>query len=405
MKKTLILLITLFSLINTANACMPFTPESIVIWEYNGIIEKEFPYERFEEWEYQFIDFNRVEKPFSKLYMKLWKYYYIDTSRIDLKDYKNWDLIITISDYSNWDYEDYFGVFEMWKISCNNNDDFFIENIQWYIKSFWKEAWQCGNYRPDNVQSEEELLEKIKEKYKTCKNIGIKNTYTRNIDDDFKIYEFEQKVWTIIEKSKNIELLKSKLIKKVIKLLWKDKKELDSIHNFNDYELESFKEYALIKIYRYLSYWDLIRYDDSEVKILENDILRVLVTLPNIKIDNNSVYYIWNSWNKIRYIEFFKMNINDKVEEFINTNILEEEFIWKCKSYEIVDHNISFTNNIIYGIWAYWDYKSTTRDLSDCWKYWESYWIKYFERIWNYLIYVNAWQDYNWVDFSLIEFK
>ncbi|MFK7780583.1 MAG: hypothetical protein QM490_05625 [Candidatus Gracilibacteria bacterium] len=245
--------------------------------------------------------------------------------------------------------------------------------------------------------------------------------YERNIDDDFKIYELEQKIGKIIEKSKNEELLKSKLIIRVEKLLLKDEKELNSIHNFKDYKLKSFKEYALIKIYRYLSYGDLIMYFDSKVKILENNDFRVLVTLPNIKIDDNSVYYIGNSGNKIKYIESFKMNEGEEVEDFINTKILEEKYIGKCQSFVRLDNYISFTTNTTYSIGAYGDYKSTihrdlgpngdvrdnrdNRDIADCGYYGTSYSISYFEKRGDYLIYVNAGQDYNGVDFSLIELK
>lgn len=256
MKKLLLIQVILFFLLNTADACMPNSPESIVVWEYNWIIEKEFPYERYEKWEYQFVDFINEEKPFSKSYMKLWKYYYIDTSRIDLKDFNRWDLVITISDYDNWNYEDYFGIFEIWKISCKNKDEFFIENKQWAINKFWKEMWQCGNYRPDNVMSEEELLEKIKGKYKTCDEINKNKSsnYTRNIDDDVLIYEFDLKLWKIINKSGNPELLKSKLKKRIENYLGKTEEELNNIGNLKNYELKSSREYFLIKLYRYIFY-------------------------------------------------------------------------------------------------------------------------------------------------------
>jgi aerobic-type carbon monoxide dehydrogenase small subunit (CoxS/CutS family) len=56
--------------------------------------------------------------------------------------------------------------------------------------------WQCGNYKPDNVMSEEELLEKIREKYKNCDaiNKNKSSNYVRNIDDDVLIYEFDLKL-------------------------------------------------------------------------------------------------------------------------------------------------------------------------------------------------------------------
>lgn len=407
MKIIIFLTIVLLISINTTNACMPFSPESIVIWEYNWKIENKLPYGNYSVWKFQFINFKDAEKPFSTSYKKLWKHYYIDTSIIDLQNYKNWDLIISISDYNNWDYDDYFKIYEIWKISCKNYDDFFIENKQWMKGSFWKEMWQCGNYKPDNVQSEQELLEKIKQKYKTCKNIGINNpNYQRNVEDDYKIYKIDKKIWKIIEKSKNPELLKEKLADRVKKLLWKSNEELSKISNFNNYELKSFTEYALIKIYRYLSYWDLISYKETKVKILENDFIKLVATLPNIYIDNDSVYLLYDNWAKWNMIEFFEIWADDNTEYYINNHILEKEYIWKCKVF-IKDKTSNFTINNTYIISWYWYYKTLDyHNIADCWYYWESRSIKYFERKSdNLLIYVNAWQDYNWVDFSLLELK
>lgn len=254
MKKILISIFAFFFLINTSNACMPFTTESIVIWEYNGTIEKEFPYSRYEEGEYQFIDFKNVEKPFSNSYKKLWKHYFYETDRVDLSDYNKWDLIITISDYDNWDYETYFQLYEVWKISCKNTDEFYIENKQWFIDSFWKEMWQCGNYVNYDAWSEQDLLEKIKQKYKTCENIGIKKaSYIKNTQDDLKINKLEDKIWKIIEKSNNKVLLKTKIKARLIKLLWKNKTELNQIINISEYTYSTFKEYALIELYTFIS--------------------------------------------------------------------------------------------------------------------------------------------------------
>ena len=105
-------------------------------------------------------------------------------------------------------------------------------------------------------------------------------------------------------------------------------------------------------------------------------------------------------------IEFFKINDYEDTLDFINTKILDEKYIWKCKSYIRSEKSISFTKNQVFWIWAYWDYKKAEPpNENDCWEYWHSRSINYFERRWDYLIYINAWQDYNWVDFSLIEFK
>ena len=241
-------------------------------------------------------------------------------------------------------------------------------------------------------------------------SINITNAnYTRNIDDDFKIDKLQEKIWKIIEKKENPELLKSKIISlivtKLMKLTWKTEIE-DDIDNIN---FESYKEYFLISMYKYLSGTSVMNYLNSEVSVLENDNFRVLVTLPNIDIDDNSVYYTSDSWSKIKYLESFKISSDENIEDFINTEILEKKYIWKCKAYVSPSNSISFTENTSYAIWWYWDYapyvEENTPHIYDCGYYWAQRSIKYFEKKWEYLFFINAWQDYNWVDYSLIETK
>ena len=189
MKIIITLILVLFIFSNTTNACMPFTPELIIVWKYNWLIEWKLPYEMSSKWEFQFIDIENIEKPFSTSYFKTWKHYFIDTWRVDFEGFNIWDTIITISDHNNWDYEDYFQVLEVWRIWCKNNDEFYIENKQWYFKSFWKVLWQCWNYRPDDVMSEEELVEKIKEKYKTCDEVVNNIDNIQNETENINIVE------------------------------------------------------------------------------------------------------------------------------------------------------------------------------------------------------------------------
>lgn len=232
--------------------------------------------------------------------------------------------------------------------------------------------------------------------------------YTININDDLKIYSFDKKIWDIIKKSKYGEEIKKELILKITKILWKTEDEIYKIWNLRKIRLESFKEYALIKVYRYLKYWDNIISKNQTVKVLENKYIKVISTAPNIFINSDSVYLDYGDWNKWKMIEFFDIKPESDTIDFINNNFLEAEFIWKCKATLSPEKAISFTNNQTYHISAYWDYISDELyyEIFPCWKYWENRSITYFERLSDdLLIYINAWQDFNWLDFGSIELK
>lgn len=186
MKIIWIIFVILILLINQVNACAPFTSELIIVWEYNWLIENDIPDEREAKWEFQFMDLINTEKLFSKYNLELGKYYFVDTDRINLSEFNKWDKIITISDYSNWDFSDYFTVHEIWKLTCNEKNELSIENRQWYFKAFWKEIWNCGSMKgkvPDYILSEDEILTKIENKYKLCKNREI---VKENIDENME---------------------------------------------------------------------------------------------------------------------------------------------------------------------------------------------------------------------------
>lgn len=167
-KKYIWLAILLSTLLHIqVNACAPFTTNNIIIWKYNWKIKWTLPYEWGSKWKNQFIYIKNIERPFSKATQKKWKYYFVNDSRVNLDTYNKWDFIIAIADYINWDFEDYFSVPEMWKISCRNNDDFYIEKREWMIRWFGKDIWACWPV-PEYILSERQILKKIKEKYKTC---------------------------------------------------------------------------------------------------------------------------------------------------------------------------------------------------------------------------------------------
>lgn len=236
----------------------------------------------------------------------------------------------------------------------------------------------------------------------------VSANYTINIDDDIKIYSFDKKIWNIINKSKYGEEIKKILIQRITKILWKTEDEIYKIGNFKNYNLESFNEYAMIKVYRYLTYWDNIISKDQSIKVLENDFIRVISTAKNIFIGNNTVYLLYDNWSKLEMIEFFKIKPDEDTIDFINNNILEKEFRWKCKAILNTKNYISFTKDNVYSIFSNQiDMSTESYQIDDdCWKYWTYRAINYFERKSdNLLIYVNAWQDFNWLDFSSIEVK
>lgn len=160
-----------------AYACIPFTSNQIIVWNYNWKIENTVP-ER--SWNFQFIDFINFYKPFPWNNTEIWKYYFIDNNRINLSSYEKWDLIITISSYDDWFYEDYFTIYEMWKISCNNNH-LEITNREWIVKEFWKKIWTCWQ-APDYILNEEDLLNEINKKYDLCNNQDLISFNKNEVD-------------------------------------------------------------------------------------------------------------------------------------------------------------------------------------------------------------------------------
>lgn len=231
--------------------------------------------------------------------------------------------------------------------------------------------------------------------------------YTQNINDDLKIYKFDKKIWKLIEKSDNPEVLKKELIQKITKILWKTEDEIKKIWYLKKIKLESFKEYALIKVYNYLWYWDNILSKNQTVKVLENNYIRIISTAPNIFINNDSVYLDYGDWNKWKMIEFFDIEPEENTIEFINNNILEKENRERCETFLNSEKAITFTNNHTYSIFPKnQDISKENYDMWDCWKYWTYFGISYFERVTdNTLIYINAWQDFNWLDYWSIELK
>ncbi len=183
--KILISLIILWIFIQKGFACMPHTKQEIIIGtferEYEGDFPKKWFYENTEEVIAKYIDFSWLEKPFAKFYKKIWKYFFYDfkklpksykrehwTKIINLDGFKKGDKIIMVSDYQDWDFEDYYTISAIAKLKCDWKN-LKITNAKWYNITWEKSMWQCGNYKPKNVFSKKELLEKLEEKYNFCK--------------------------------------------------------------------------------------------------------------------------------------------------------------------------------------------------------------------------------------------
>ena len=66
--------------------------------------------------------------------------------------------------------------------------------------------------------------------------IQVSADYVRNIDDEYKIYQFDLMIWEKLEKSNNPEILIDKLKDFIFIHTWKTEKEILSIINQNKEE-------------------------------------------------------------------------------------------------------------------------------------------------------------------------
>ncbi len=202
--------------------------------------------------------------------------------------------------------------------------------------------------------------------------------YNNNINDDIKIYKFDNIIKKYIEKSKNPKITKKNIINKIENILWKNNSEINTLYSKKNFK--NFKEYALVKIYDFLTKWDMVEYNHS---ILENDYIKIITTDKDLKINNQELYSTYNN-KKYLYIKFIKINPEIKTEKYIQNSL-------KCEIKKNTDNFIKFTKEKIFY-------------TKNC-KY-SNNWINYFQRISkNILIYINAGQDYNWIDFNSIEIK
>lgn len=93
MKNILLLIISFFLFSHISFACMPFTPNQIVIWTFEWTETKNHP-----NWEsLDFINISNTKKPLAENYTKIGKYFFIAHDN----EYWLWEYNLD-DDYPNW---------------------------------------------------------------------------------------------------------------------------------------------------------------------------------------------------------------------------------------------------------------------------------------------------------------
>lgn len=227
--------------------------------------------------------------------------------------------------------------------------------------------------------------------------------YEKNMDDEVKLYNVTRKILLRLETSENTEVLQTQVKDKIAELLWKNSNEIGNSSSIYKQEYQTFKEYWLTYIYHHIMYDINSYYISWEWRILENSFARVFVNTPDIYMTEKAVFYKHEENEDYNMIDFFKTE--ESIEDYLNNTILEEEFQWKCRAIKSEKKGTLFSDNQSYTIAAFWDYKWEFRNPSDCWKYWSWFWIRYFEKRGDYIIYINAWQEFNWLFYRFIDMK
>ena len=170
--------------------------------------------------------------------------------------------------------------------------------------------------------------------------------YVRNIDDEIKIHEFKIRLEKYLETTENPEEIKEKYRKLISEKLWKNHDELKRFWPKIDDDSKTFNEYFLKNLYRVFLATDINTfsyvYHYNELKILENDYMRTIARSQDLYIDNDSVYFSNQEWYKHDLLLFLYIDKNQSLQEYIQDNLIEEEFIWKC---EVVQKDTSHWTN------------------------------------------------------------
>lgn len=239
---------------------------------------------------------------------------------------------------------------------------------------------------------------------------SVSASYKSNVDDEIKIRAFTKKLEKYLEKFKNWDELKLKYQKIISEKLWKNHDDLKSFwpNWYNEYK--SFKEYFLMNIYDVftrLNDTDLYNVNQyPDFKILENDYIKTIGRSDDLHIDNNSLYSTskYNVWYKSDHLLFIKIDKEISLLEYLEQNILEDEFKSKCDIVENTSKHMMYWNKN----WLYFkankEFVDTLKqwEWPNCWEY--SSWV--FTRISETLVFYKPYPiEYVGLDFSLIEIK
>lgn len=249
----------------------------------------------------------------------------------------------------------------------------------------------------------------------------VSANYERNIDDEIKIHEFKIKLEKYLKTLNNSDEIREKYRYKILKKLWRTHNEIKWYWpNFNDIS-KTYNEYFLKNLYVVFMKIDEYNYgyknEYNKLKILENDYIRTIARSNDLFIDNASVYLKSDNWWKSHLLYFLEIWENIKLKNYIEDNLLDKNFIWKC---EVVKKNISKS----LAIWKDVFYIQYTQEYSEkvqkyaqnvpeeerldilkyqnCWKYWYGSIYRLTDTL---VIYYPHPIEYLGEDFSLIEIK
>jgi len=252
-------------------------------------------------------------------------------------------------------------------------------------------------------------------------SLNINSTYADykyKIEDRIRINHIDEKVEKYLSNEKTAYYLAKKLKRKIEKLLDKTEKEIKDKYENKNLKYEDFKEYALTDIY-----WKIRIINNSVIKnkveyfyphypkyyILENDYIKIITTDTGFTLNNKKLFWTRKDSAIFEYIEFFKLKPEEKTINYLESNFLNKEGKNKCK---LIEYQNIFIKWSWYYFWLQEEFQSkeiypwSTICPSEFTKWYSNNWISYFQRIsTNILIYINAGQSYNWIDFWSMEIK
>ena len=165
----------------------------------------------------------------------------------------------------------------------------------------------------------------------------------RNIDDEYKIHLLKEKIKSALEKNSNADILGEKYQKLISKKLWKTHNELKKYSPIGNDSSKNLKEYILKNIYSSFLTTEELNFNYMNYfqgfKVLENDYLKTISRNEDLFIDNNWIYFSYNKSGRRDILSFFYIDKTTNLKEYVEKNLLEEEFVWKCEVVEKIQAN------------------------------------------------------------------